>query len=104
MTLQIKEVTDLEMAFESDVMSSGLLPPWAEIPNEFKDGNEWTEAAAGIFYSGAKKKAFHPKDGVDAEKAFRMVRACLGSFEPQHEHKIAGVGYMLSEFFEKIDS
>jgi len=42
-----------------------------------------------------------PKDGVDVKKAMRALKAALGSFEPKHEHKMAAVGYMLSQWFDR---
>ena len=38
---------------------------------------------------------------IDPEAVNRHTRACLRSFEPRHEHKIAGVAYLLSLWFRE---
>lgn len=98
----IKEVTNIDIAFG---VFEGFLPEWKDIPEEYKTGkNEWTKGAESWFYSGLSSSSeFLPKEGVDPEKAVRMIHACLVSFGPKHEHKIAGVAYLLATFFEKID-
>ena len=98
--LSIPEVTDLDLAFPVDVP----LPSWDIIPKDFKRcSNEFAEVASTLFFKGGNPSDFglRPKQGVDNTKALRAIRCCLGSFEPKHEHKKAGVAYMLSEWFEK---
>lgn len=41
-----------------------------------------------------------PRDGVDRDMALRALQACLCSFEPKHEHKLAGAAMLLEEWFE----
>jgi len=36
---------------------------------------------------------------IDSQLAWRHIMTCLKSFEPKHEHKMAGVGYLLSLWF-----
>jgi hypothetical protein len=97
------EVDDVTMAFPANVIGK-YLPVNKDIPQEFWRGNKWTDIANQWFCEGLPKSVeFHAKSGINAESAFRHCKAIMGSFEPQHEHKIAGVGYLLSEFFEKID-
>ena len=43
-----------------------------------------------------------PKEGVDTKKALRHVKAVLGSWEPKHEHKEAGVAFLLNEWFDDV--
>lgn len=89
----LASITDIEVAFGT----TRLLPKLEDIPEEFSKGNLYTELAEAIFYG-------HPlpcceiemKEGVDPCLLKRTVRAHLCSFEPKHEHKIAGVGYMIS--------
>ncbi len=82
-----------------------LLPPMKDIPKKFHNmSNKWVRIVSRWFFSGLPKGTeFIPKPGVDKEKALRMLKTCLGSFEPKHEHKEAGVAYMLSEFFEDVN-
>lgn len=94
----IPEVTDLERAFGS---VAGL-PKWEDIPDEFKSnrGNKWTDLASRLFYAGAKGVEFKMKDGLDFRKFVRFWQAHAGSFEPKHEHKLAGLGYLMSQWFD----
>jgi len=101
--LEIPEISDIDAAFPVKVP----LPKWEDLPKEFRRDwhngrNKFTEIASTIFYKGGRLSDFGltPKDGVDILKAQRAIMACLRSFEPKHEHKIAGVGYMLSEWFD----
>lgn len=91
------------------------MPKYETVPEEFKShhGNPFCDAVSSWFFSGAKRegrslivdgKTFTAKDGVDADKALRAIRAVLGSFEPKHEHKEAACAYMLSEWFDLAKS
>ncbi len=102
-TIEVVDITDAEAAFPARVVGH-LLPLWEKIPEEFKGGNEWTEIVARWFFRGLPKGTeFVAKEGIDSTKAIRHVSACIGSFEPRHEHKEAGCGYLLSEFFERVE-
>lgn len=91
---QIASVTDVEFVFSTQ----RLLPKWEDIPEEFKAGNEYTALVEAIFYNrlrpGMGEIELNP--GVEPEALNRCIRAHLSSFGPKHEHKIAGVGYMLA--------
>ncbi|ONF42519.1 hypothetical protein BTO32_15005 [Marinobacter lutaoensis] len=91
---QVASITDVELAFSTE----RLLPTWEEIPEDFKRGNLYTSLAEAIFY-GTELPACKVElnDGVKPEHLNRCVRAHLQSFGPKHEHKIAGVGYMISQ-------
>jgi hypothetical protein len=55
------------------------------------------------FFSGLPKgTVFVPHEGIDPAKAMRHLRAILGSFEPKHEHKEAGVAYLMSQWFKEV--
>jgi len=88
-------ITDLEMAFSTD----RLLPPKKDVPPEFWSGNIYTKLAESIFY-GTKLPdcKIEMRTGVQPEKLNRAIRAHLQSFGPKHEHKIAGVGYLIAQF------
>ncbi len=90
---QIGSITDPEIAFSTH----RLLPPWEDVPNEYWQGNIYTEVASAIFYGQELPHcSIELNDGVKAEELNRCIRAHLQSFWPKHEHKIAGVGYMIS--------
>ena len=55
-----------------------------------------------MFYLGAKDLKFIPKEGIDPVMAWRHVRCVMGSFEPQHRHKVAACAYLMSLWFEDI--
>lgn len=90
---QIDSITDPEWAFSTE----RLLPAWDDIPEAFKKGNVYTELASSIF-RGTEMPACRVElfDGVGAKNLNRCIRAHLQSFGPKHEHKIAGVGFMIS--------
>lgn len=51
-----------------------------------------------LFFLGGKLPK--TKDGIDPAKAKRHLMAVLGSFEPKHEHKEAGAGWLMSMWYE----
>ena len=81
----------------------GWLPPYEEIPAEFKKLNQWTKLISSWFFNGLSKDTeFYPKPGIDSNAALRHVGYCMRSWEPQHEHKEAGCGYLMSLWFDKV--
>lgn len=87
-------ITDVEMAFSTE----RLLPDESDIPREFFEGNAYTDLAEAIFLgSELPNRELELKEGYTPEMLVRAVRAHLGSFAPSHEHKIAGVGYMIAQ-------
>tara|TARA_R100001086_G_scaffold245787_3_gene177162 strand:+ start:4059 stop:4412 length:354 start_codon:yes stop_codon:yes gene_type:complete len=100
-----REVDDITIAFPANVVGT-LLPPMDVIPKPFKDiSHPLQRAAETWFYRGVdlKRSTAQPRDGIDKTAAFRQLKACLGSYEPKHEHKMAGVAYLLSLFFAEVD-
>lgn len=90
-------IKDVEIAFGT----TKLLPPFENIPEEFKKGNIYSATVDALFAGAPLPDAelkFRPKfDDPEAPAALvRCVRAHLRSWEPKHEHKIAGVAYMAS--------
>lgn len=95
------EVSDLEVAFAADV--SHLMPAYAEI----KDWARTPEAQPFIafqrtwFFQGlAGDTELHLKPDINYTKAIRHLRCIQGSFEPKHEHKEAGVAWLLHQWSE----
>lgn len=92
------EVDGLTAAFPATV-SGTLLPPMSEIPEEFRTGrNKWCRIAMRLFFSGGTLPQV--KEGINAAKAKRHLSAVLGSFEPKHEHKEAGAGWLMSMWYQ----
>jgi hypothetical protein len=100
---QPREVSDLDVAFCHK--AEQLLPPMKALPKCY---HGWPNKRPSIkfverwFYSGVEDPKFHPRKGVDTKKALRHIKACLGSFELKHEHKTAGVAFLVDQFFERI--
>lgn len=92
-------VSDAEVAFPTTV--DHLMPSYADVPSEFKsNSNKFVKLVMTWFYSGLEKKILREKNGIDRNAAFRHLRAIMGSWEPKHEHKMAGVAYLLSLWFD----
>lgn len=90
---QIASITDVEMAFSTQ----RLLPAGEDIPDEFWRGNLYTQLAEALFYGQAMPECdIQLNEGIEPEQLNRCVHAHLGSWGPKHEHKIAGVGYMIA--------
>lgn len=102
--IPVPEISDVQLAFPAGALK--WMPAWEDIPVEFKDDtveSEWEKIARAWFHFGLGDKVeFYPREGVDPAKAIRAIKATLGSFEPKHEHKMAAVAFMLSEWFSKI--
>ena len=99
--IEVPDVSDIEVAFGCEIMR--ILPKWADIPEEFKkDWHPWRKVVSDWFFFGLKKAKWETKEGVDNKKAIRALMSCLGSFEPSHEHKEAGVAFLLSQWFHSV--
>lgn len=99
----VKDVSDVVMAFPANVIKDGFLPPWEQLPEAFqRHWTPWTDLADELFLKGSIQDShgIRLKEGLDPEKVRRHTMACLGSYEPKHEHKIAGVGFLLYCWFD----
>lgn len=96
------EVDTLECIFGATDISK-LLPPYRSIPKDFREGrNKWSTLVSTWFFCGLKDAVWKPVPGIDENKALRHLKAIMSSFEPKHEHKEAGVAYLLSLWFEDV--
>lgn len=100
-----KEVTDLDMGFGPRILKE-YLPEMSEIPEDFRrergEAKKWTNIVDDWFFSGIQKLVLKPKAGIYGNKAFRHLTVVMSSREPSHEHKTAGVGYLMSLWFDDI--
>jgi hypothetical protein len=98
-----KEVTRLDVAFGCDIIGR-LLPLMEEIPEKYKCYYHPTVKLISKWFFGGLPKGteFIPKEGIDKDKALLQIKACMSSFDPQHEHKEAGCAYLLDLFFEEV--
>lgn len=97
-----QEVSEADIAFGGDI--NKLLPELKDIPEEFKkyNGNKWNRVFSTWFFCGLKEAVFKVKPGIDKDKALRHIKAIMCSWAPKHEHKKAGVAYLLSLWFEDV--
>ena len=99
--IPIPEVDALDTIFSTKALE--IMPPMKDIPEEFKrDNNKWVKVVRDWFFCGMKNCKWTPKSGVDTGKALSAVSACIGDFEPSHEHKTAGCAYLLNEWFKDV--
>ena len=78
-----------------------LLPNRESIPEQFYSRNVYTDTVDALFFGSPLPKGevtFLPsfEDLAVIENINRAVRAHLASFGPKHQHKIAGIAYMMS--------
>ena len=96
----LDQITTPELLFST----TKLLPPYHVIPDPFMFGTtKWNRLFSDWFYSGVTDLHLVPKAGVDVNKALRVIKAHMISFEPSHGHKEAGVAYMMSMLFEDAE-
>lgn len=92
------ETSALDEAFPA--RGDQLTPDYAALPQEFRDGNVWTEAASALLFGHSQSVVMHLKKGLDEVAVRGHIRCVLGTFSTKHEHKIAGAGYLLSRWFD----
>lgn len=97
--LKPQPVSKLDLVFGGGM--DHLLPKYEEIPDDFKrDYNPWCEWQSKWFFSGLKENEIPvAKEGIDQRVAFLHLKTIQGSFEPQHEHKMAAVAWLASLWF-----
>jgi len=102
-TIKPKPVDRATAAFGASRIDD-YLPAWDSIPDEFKqyNGTKWNKVFSDWFYCGLAKAEWKPKSGIETSTALAHIRACMASWEPGHEHKEAGVAYLLSLWFENV--
>ena len=97
------DVSKLETVFGGSM--DALLPAWEEIPADFRRsrGTKWNKLQSTWFFSGLPDETeFKPKAGIDPQKALAHLAAIQNSFQPKHEHKEAGVAWLMSLWFDDI--
>ena len=83
---------------------AALLPPMREIPEAFReDSDPWCHVVGRWFFAGLPASVFVAREGIDRGMALSHLGAIMRSFEPKHEHKIAGVAYLCSLWFRTPD-
>ncbi len=98
-----RKATDLDAAFGPGSIND-FLPDFLALPEEYqRERSPWCRFVQSWFFGGLTKEvvgALKPRPGIETMAALRHIGVCLRSFEPKHEHKIAGCGYLASLWFE----
>ena len=101
-----KEVNDLDMEFGPKDLKE-YLPAMSEIPENFKyergEALQWIKIANNWFFSGIQNLVITPKIGIDRNIALRHLKTIMSSYEPSHEHKIIGVAWLMSLWFDVFE-
>lgn len=70
------EVSDVDMAFPTNVIGR-FLPPMEDIPEEFmRRNNKWCNKASSLFFCGG---TIDLKPEINRQAAFRQLKACLST-------------------------
>ena len=98
-----QDIDRITAVFPASVQGK-LLPVRPDVPDEFRSqwhsrSHPWCGPVNDWFSNGLDTSRFVAKEGIDAEKAWRHLGACMRSFEPKHEDKIAGVAWLMSLWF-----
>lgn len=98
--------SDVDDITDAEVISGTTksLPDWKNIPKEFRkdiyNGTVYGRIITG-WYTGDPipdaELAFNPGFREDGKAVYRFINAHLKSFQPDHDHKIAGCAYLLSQ-------
>lgn len=89
---------------------STILPKWEEIPEDFKSNNGFGRGEAkkyikwvdDWFFRGVKIINIVMKNGMNQKVAFRHLGSIMRSFDLKHEHKTAGVAWLMSLWIERF--
>lgn len=104
----MNNIVEIPAVTDDEILDGSMryLPVFKELPEEFqvRPYNEWFIIASSLFYDGGKLTDYGLviKSGVDGMQANRLIQSHLRSWKPQHEHKMAGVGYLLSQYYDKV--
>ena len=82
-----------------------LLPPEVEIPKEFWKTNIYTRIADSMFVGESPPRGeihWNPGFRDDGPAMMKCLMAHMKSFGPKHEHKIAGVAFMISKIMTVV--
>jgi len=98
-------LSDVDILFGPKIRT--LLPAWEEIPEDFRrergEAKKWTQIVDDWFFDGITSLKMTMKEGIDPHEAVRHLKGIMGSYELKHEHKTAGVAYLMSLWFHKFD-
>lgn len=95
-----ENISSMDVAFGPKNLSD-FLPSMKDIPKEFFDyTNKWNRYVSYIFGNGFGEWPV-AKPGIHFKQAAAHIKVIMGSWEPKHEHKLAGCGYLASLWLEE---
>lgn len=94
------ESTDVVFGLTGTIIDT-YMPKWTDLPEDFRRergaAKKWTNIVDDLFFHGAKDIRCTVKDPtIEQRDIIKHIAMLLQSFEPSHEHKTAGVAYLLS--------
>lgn len=92
------EISDIELAFPANALE--WMPAEDEIPEEFW-GDCWQRSLwyELVFFGAEVDVQLYPVEGLDTEKAWRQLMGIAGSYVAKHQHKMASLAYLTSQWF-----
>ncbi len=101
--MEVPEIDEALLAFPTIDGCEDWVPNWEDIPTEYKNRSnptKWNQLFSDMFFAGMKDLELIPKEGVEADKAWRALRALAGTFALSHEHKESSWAYLASCWFD----
>lgn len=98
-----EEISDIDLAFPARALE--FMPPWEEIPEQFKNDRDdsiasYIDFAERWSYGLLKEdESLVAREGINAEEAGRQLTLIVDSYAPKHEHKIAAMAMLMSQWF-----
>jgi len=95
-----QKIESVNMVFGTVIET--YMPKWTDLPEDFRrergiEVQKWGRIVDDLFFRGATNIRCIVKDPtIDQKDIMRHIAVLLHSFEPSHEHKTAGVAYLLS--------
>tara|TARA_Y100000310_G_scaffold250626_1_gene256904 strand:+ start:2403 stop:2825 length:423 start_codon:yes stop_codon:yes gene_type:complete len=103
--IPVPEVTKVDLAFPA--MGEKIAPERKDIPEEFKcmhgHGHPyWEKFWAPVWYQTREhtEMAMAPREGVDAEKAYKALSVVLGCYGISQERKMEAMAFLTDQWFE----
>jgi hypothetical protein len=80
-----------------------MIPPYRAIL-DYPRKRELEDLVDRWFFRGLKNLKTKPRDGVNVDDALAHIEYVMRSWEPKHEHKTAGVAFLIDEWFEEFSA
>lgn len=92
-------ITRADVVFPAQVQH--LMPRPEDIPQDYSRSREWKRFQAEWFFKGLDVKKIKAKPGVDLTQALAHLSCIQGSYEPKHQHKVASVAWLASQWLDE---